>query len=401
MSETRSLWRWLAPPNWVRDHLCSAAHRSLYLHGHKPIKFGIKLSIPPFTPFRDSDILIPWEEPRGRPWQSWKNVPVHPLDLQGWQSQVASLKPHITILADHAIPTVMEPLHGCLFHRNDNWPGMHRLHNHAQTVAAGTWKSRKAFRRRNAEGARSTPSKASKLWMRRTKPTTRSLPSKSERLKRSFSPSDNTRAGLKCVAVQSNEVRRRAKQQDATFAHWPWDCLPATSKSLCGKWARSSSLKRFRSWNSSSSGHSDSPNKSSEASCPASQLSLRDGEYARDVWYMTCMFAIANHTKCRSLWELSKSQTFRAHKLTPAERWAKASDEYEMITVFHAESKVVKPWPAPWSSEDSEDTVEDLPQAGQRRHRPKGMQSRWFRNSYSLPMWEKNRSGTQEPVKIP
>ena len=38
---------------------------------------------------------------------------------------------------------------------------------------------------------------------------------------------------------------------------------------------------------------------------PASQLSLSDGQYARDVWYTTCMFAIANHTKCRSLWENS------------------------------------------------------------------------------------------------
>ena len=44
---------------------------------------------------------------------------------------------------------------------------------------------------------------------------------------------------------------------------------------------------------------------------PASRLSLSDGQYARDVWYITCMFAIANHTKCRSLSELSKSQTCR------------------------------------------------------------------------------------------
>ena len=53
------------------------------------------------------------------------------------------------------------------------------------------------------------------------------------------------------------------------------------------------------------------------------------------------------HTKCRWPSELSKSQTFRVHKLTRAERWAKAIaiDEHEMITVFHAASKVVKPWP--------------------------------------------------------
>ena len=37
------------------------------------------------------------------------------------------------------------------------------------------------------------------------------------------------------------------------------------------------------------------------------------------------------------------SLTFRIESLTPAERWAKALDENEMITVFHAESKVVKP----------------------------------------------------------
>ena len=36
------------------------------------------------------------------------------------------------------------------------------------------------------------------------------------------------------------------------------------------------------------------------------------------------------------------SLTFRIEALTPAERWAKAIDENEMITVFHAASKVVK-----------------------------------------------------------
>ncbi len=34
--------------------------------------------------------------------------------------------------------------------------------------------------------------------------------------------------------------------------------------------------------------------------------------------------------------------TLRIESLTPAERWAKASDEHETITVFHAESRVVK-----------------------------------------------------------
>ena len=37
------------------------------------------------------------------------------------------------------------------------------------------------------------------------------------------------------------------------------------------------------------------------------------------------------------------SLTFRIETLTPAERWAKAIDENEMITVFDAASKVVKP----------------------------------------------------------
>ena len=37
------------------------------------------------------------------------------------------------------------------------------------------------------------------------------------------------------------------------------------------------------------------------------------------------------------------SVTFRIESLTPAERWAKALQKHEMINVFHAASKVVKP----------------------------------------------------------
>ena len=37
------------------------------------------------------------------------------------------------------------------------------------------------------------------------------------------------------------------------------------------------------------------------------------------------------------------SVTLRIESLTPAERWSKAIDEDEVITVFHAESSVVKP----------------------------------------------------------
>ena len=37
------------------------------------------------------------------------------------------------------------------------------------------------------------------------------------------------------------------------------------------------------------------------------------------------------------------SLTFRIESLTPAERWAEALDEDEKITVYHAESKAVKP----------------------------------------------------------
>ena len=65
-------------------------------------------------------------------------------------------------------------------------------------------------------------------------------------------------------------------------------------------------------------------------------------QYSRETEAQQFSFGLAM-ANMHVLYAHEMSVTLRIESLTPAERWAQALREDEMITVFHAESKVVKP----------------------------------------------------------
>ena len=64
-------------------------------------------------------------------------------------------------------------------------------------------------------------------------------------------------------------------------------------------------------------------------------------QYLRETEAQQASFGLAM-ANMHVMYSHEMSVTFRVETLTPAERWAKALDDDEMITVFHAASKVVK-----------------------------------------------------------
>ena len=65
-------------------------------------------------------------------------------------------------------------------------------------------------------------------------------------------------------------------------------------------------------------------------------------QYLRETEAQQASFGLAM-ANMHVMYSHEMSLTLRVESLTPAERWAKALDEDEMITVFDASSKVVKP----------------------------------------------------------
>ena len=65
-------------------------------------------------------------------------------------------------------------------------------------------------------------------------------------------------------------------------------------------------------------------------------------QYSRETEAQKFSFGLAM-ANMHVLYAHEMSLTFRIESLTPAERWSKAIDEDEVITVFHAKSSVVEP----------------------------------------------------------